>query len=309
MFFKDPYKEQLIKRIESLIAGSNFEKANNLCLEVLEKDPDDSDMLRLVNLIEQKVQEENEKHLDQVLADLQPLWQEEKYLEIIQKLNEVKKYSKEYPPLIAAISKAESKYRGLLEKREEADLGQIKKELEQLFVEKDLDKVIERCLEIDGSSLKNKALQDLSKAMKINVIDVQLEEKKDFLRSDKYDEILNFLGNLKNISPGYEKLLNLIEEIRLRKINNVSAEREEVSFQAVDHVKDLLRLEKYEEAYLAAQELVVFNPNSKLAQGLLQQADVKFNALLHDQTAQQIKDSLPKLKEDYRTNKDDYTTI
>ena len=38
MFFKDPYKEQVVKRIESLIAGSN-EKANNLCLEVLEKIP------------------------------------------------------------------------------------------------------------------------------------------------------------------------------------------------------------------------------------------------------------------------------
>lgn len=309
MFFRDPYKDQLIKRIESLIAAGSFEKANNLCLEVLEKDPDDTDMLKLVNLIEQRVQQENEKRIDQVLVDIKPLWEEEKYLEIIQKLNEVKKYSKDYPPLIEAISKAESKYRNLLEERQGEDFKKLQAEFDKFFAKQDLDQVIEKCLEIDNSSLKSKKMEELSEAMKIKVIDVQLDEKKDFLRSDKYDEILNFLSNLKNISPRYQKLLTLIEEIKLRKINNVSAEREETSFQAVDHVKDLLRLGKYEEAYQAAQELLVFNPNSQIAKTLLADAEEKFNQLLHDETAGQIKKSLPKLKEDYQKNKDEYTTL
>lgn len=309
MFFRDPYKDQLIKRIESLIAGGNFEKANDLCSEVLEKQPDDADMLRLVNLIEEKVQEANEKKIDEVLDDLDDLWKEQKYLAIIQRLNEVKKYSKDYMPLVEALSKAESAYRKEVEKGQSEELKKVRQNFADLLKEKKLDEIIERCLTIDNNPIKNPALAAISKEMKQEVVNVQLNDKKEFLRSDKYDEILGFLQNLTNITPRYPKLTDLIEEIKLRKVSNISAEREETSYQAVDHVKDLLRLGNYEAAYLAAQELKVFNPGSKIAEKLFKEAEAKFNNILRDETAEQIEKSLPALKEDYAKNKDEYKKL
>lgn len=309
MFFRDPYKDQLIKRIESLIAAGSFEKANDLCSEVLEKEPEDADMQRLVNLIEEKVQEANEKRIDEVLENLASLWKEEKYLEIIQKLNDVKKYSKSYPPLLDALSKAESAYRKRLEKGQSEELKKVRQKFADLLKEKKLDEIVEKCLDIDNSPIKNPALIALAAEMKVEVVDAQLTEKKDFLKSDKYDEILGFLQNLTNITPKYQKLLNLIEEIKLRKINNISAEREETSYQAVDKVKDLLRLGNYEAAYAAAQELKIFNPGSRIAEQLFQEAEAKFNNILRDETAEQIKKAKPAIKEDYLKNKDQYRKI
>ncbi len=309
MFFRDPYKDQLVKRIETLIAGGNFEKANNLCLEVLEKEPDDADMIRLVALIEQRVQSENEKRIDDVLQELEPLWKQAKYLEIIQRLTDVKKYSKDYAPLLQAMSKAQSEYRKIAENNAKEEFKKIEVEFEELLKENRLDEVVSKCIEIENSQLKTPEMLAMADKFKLKVVDIQLNNSKDLIKSDNYDEALSYLENLKNIAPRYEKLHNIIEETKFRRVNNISAEHQETAYKAVNNVKDLLRLEKYEEAYQAAQELVVYNPNSKIAKQLLKESESKFNNQLRDETVAQIEKDKPALKDDYQKNKDNYKRI
>lgn len=309
MFWDDPYQKQIIKNIESLIAAKEFQKAQDACNEILESNPDNTKVIRMLDIIDRKVQEENEDKINAAMKDLAPLWEKEEYSKIIRKLHELKEYSPNYEPLIQEITRAETEYRVELNKEQEKEVEEVKKSFEKLFSEDKLDDVIQKCHELENSRIKNEELVAYSKEIRKRLIDTQLANKKDFLAGDHYDEILSFLEGLSQISPGYKKVSNLIEEIKLRKVNNVSLEQEETSFEAVDNVKTLLKLGKYEEALVAAKELQIYNPSSKVVDGLVKEAEEKFHQEMDEETSEQIKESEKKMKEEREKNPDDYTTL
>ncbi|MBT4456174.1 hypothetical protein HOC54_03460, partial [Candidatus Peregrinibacteria bacterium] len=134
-------------------------------------------------------------------------------------------------------------------------------------------------------------------------------KKKELINSTKFEDIRGFIKDLKKIDETSKTIKNLENYISRRQMGNQVENIEEFVFASEDSLATLVKLKKFEEAIIVANEILKTNPDNKKVRKNLKKAKRKAFFKNQKEVARKIKLSLPKLKEEYKKNKSNFVRI
>jgi tetratricopeptide (TPR) repeat protein len=289
-----------IGKIKTLMAQDKFVEAHRGCLEILRFDPDNIAAIKIKKKIEAIVKRKNIESLKEDIKNLKPLLEQKKYEELLEHLKSLEPFINDYSPLKHFIIKAQKAYRKDIkheqERYYEVQVGLIKK----LIKEKDYEPALKKAESLQKAEIKLEKTTALMKSIRKQWIESELQSHSQFLKSEKYEDILLFLQKLKGISGKNKKLNNLI--IKFKKANSVHniEKKKDFIFTGTEKIKTLLQLKKYDKAALAAKEILDIDPANKQVRKMFLSANRSEIRRMNKALLKQMSDSTKELKKSYK---------
>lgn len=302
------YFDQLEQKINFFLTEKKYKEAFNLCKEAILQYPNESRFLKIKNKIEQAVEDENEKIIEEKLEQIKPLRKQEKYLEILKIIKELLSASPNNSKLKSLYAETEIAYRKQYEKlkrefhkRQEERLSEILKNnpgqlLEELFI-------------LEKENPGNQDIKKLVTEFEDKLIAQKIADKKELLESGKYDVIENFLDELRKINKLNTRIQDVEQQIKSRKLEGQIVQSKEYVYSGEKHLDTLMKLGKFDKAVQVCEEILRVNPNDQLAMEILTKAKKKYLRQLKYQTADSITKNYPELKSDYAKDKSKFIKL
>lgn len=302
------YFEQIEQKINHLLSEKKYAAAYSLCKEFLLKYPDEKFFFKLKKRVEDEIRDENQSIIKEKLNELQPLWDEGKYEEILKILRELSLLNPENGKIKSWYRKASSAYQ---EKLSQLTSQFTKKQSEKLnqLLEKDPDRLLDELFYIERNNAKNIEILRMTNFFRDKLITKKISTKQDFLKSEKYDSINNFIEDLKRIDPNNNQIKKLQDEVLKRKSKSQSSEKISYIYKSEKQLETLMKLKKYDKALKAAQEILSIDPNNAKVQKILQKAERKFFKQSREATIDLIMANRDQLKEQYKKDKTKFIKI
>jgi len=155
----------------------------------------------------------------------------------------------------------------------------------------------------------NAKIKALVKKYREKIIEKEVKKKKELLNSNKFDDIESFIDNLKRIDDSSVTIKNIQKYILRRKMGHQVENIEEFIYSGEESLSTLMKLKKYEEAEGVAREILRTSPDNRKVKRILRKAGRKAFFLNQKEVAKTIIKSFPKLKENYKKNKQDFIRI
>jgi len=302
------YFEQAEQNIEILISEEKFKEAYEKCKRYSLQFPDENIFQKLKEKIEEKVQEKNEKVIDERINEAKSLWKENDYVEILNKLKPLLKIDPENSKLRNLISKAQEKYKVKVEKlQKEFEKTQVEK-LNKLL-EEDEKSLMEELFLLEKNNPGNKQILKLTSDFRNKLIRKKIKEKSDLIRSEKYDDIENFISQLKKIDKKNSQTEKLEKSIKLQKHDTQLGEKSEYLYKSHTHLDTLMRLKKFDKAIKVANEILETNKNNKKVLKILKKAENLYFKSTKKASIESINESLQILSEEYEKDKTQFVKI
>ncbi len=305
---KSAYLIQIEQKIESLISGKKYKEAHDLCLYILEKDPDNRVFIKLKTKVEEFADEENTKIIKERLKEVKKLKKEERYSEALTLLKTLEKISPNNKSLEEEHKETQESY---IEKIKKQQKEFNKKQTERLeeILKNSPEKLLEELVRIEKQNPGNKTVQDLGKTFREELIKKKIKEKKELLNSTKFEIIGNFLTELRKIEKNSPAIMKLSKEIDGRKRENLEEEEKEFIYGGTKHLDTLMKLKKFDKAIQVAKEILSVNKKNKIAQQTLKKAEKKLFKQSKNLSIENIYQNLEKLKEEYKSDKNNFVKI
>lgn len=300
---------EAIERIKGLMLRGLWGEAHRACLEVLRVDPQNLKVIKIKNKIERIVQKKNRKSIKGDLKKLQPLWNEKKYEELLENLNQLAPYTEDYPPLRKIIHKAQHKY----EKQISADQNQYFNEtiayIDGLKQQKKYEEAYREAERLKILNIHSKKIQKYIAQLRKEWIDHKIESAKSLLDSDKYEDIIVFLQGLRQIDAKSEKVINLINSVKKRyEIYKIEQKRDFI-YTTLEKVRTLYQKRKYYKALQAAEVVIDIVPGNQKAKSLYLKSKKKHEKNVTKELFKQMNESRKQIENDRQKNKDKFVRI
>lgn len=299
---------QTRRNIELLISQKKFREAHNLCNDILSRYPEERDFEKMREFIEKKSEKANEELIEEKIKELDPLWDQEKYPEILSAI----KYLFKYAPNNDKLKKLYIKAQGLYTKQ----VGELKKQfqkektekLNRLF-EEDPDHLMNELYILERTNPGNQDILKLSKSFREKLVHKKLANKDELLNSGKYDVIDNFILELKKIDESNVEIMKLEKIVKQKKLNNQKEQKKEFIYKGENYLSTLIGLKKFAEAIRVAQEVLSIDADDPEAKKLLAKAQEGYYKQTTDQSIDMIDRDLPKLKAQYENDKSKFIKL
>lgn len=301
--------EQYIDRAELLAKEGKVKDAFTLCRKVLEADPENSRALSLERLIEEAIRNINDQAIDQKIEALKPLWEQGAYDQIIRELKEMYHYAPHNPKLESALAQAEALYRGAVEKQSMDKTQQYAVELEEIFVRKEYDTILETIQKNQRFAGEEPKVQKIHDQYRKKIVSARLEEKKELFKSEKYEDIVNFLYGLQHIDPQNADVLELLRTYRKKLLEQQLDSKQDYILKAEQNIKTLYQLGKFDKAVEACDELLRTDAGNKLAASTKKEAQAKYAAILQEETENFIAKTATDLSAEQKQHPEDFISI
>lgn len=302
------YLKQIEQKIHSLLSEKRLKESYNLCKSVLEQNPGNRVFEKLKKRIEEAIVHENEKLIERKLKEVKKLWKEEKYADILTILKELlridpenRKLKKEYDKVQKAYLKKTEELKSQFKERQSERLNKILDDFP--------DRLPNELITLEMNNPGNKTVQDLAKQFREKLISKKLNEKKELLKSDKYDVIQNFLEDLKKIEKENPMIKKMEKEVDRRKRDTMLEEKGEFVYGGSKHLDTLMKLKKYDKALQVAKEILAVDPNNKAANKILKKAERKLYSQTKNMSVDKILSEKENLKKEYQDNKENFIKI
>lgn len=302
------YFEQVEQKINHLLAEKKFAAAYSLCKEFLLKYPDERFFLKLKKRVEEEIRDENQRIIKEKLNELQPLWNAEKYDEILKTLRELSHLDPENGKIKSLYKKAAVAYEEKLSKLTSQFTKQQSEKLNQLL-EKNPDRLLDELFYIERNNAKNIEVLRMTNSFRDKLITKKIASKQDLLKSEKYDAVHNFIEDLKRIDPNNNQIKKIEEEVLNRKTKTQLREKVSYIYQSEKQLETLMKLKKYDKVLKAAQELLNIDPNNAKVQKILQKAEKKFFKQSRETTIDLITKNRDQLKDQYKKDKSNFIKL
>jgi tetratricopeptide (TPR) repeat protein len=305
---RSAYLIQNEQKVKSLISEKRYEDAYNLCINILKEYPDDGVFIKLINHIRDLSEEETENLVHQKLEEIRQLKKEERYSEALTKLKNLKQISPVNRTLDKEHYKIQKLYlKQLNKKRKKFKKDQIKR-FEKILEEKPQDLLSELVL-VEKNNPGNQDVQELGTMFREKLINKKINEKKDLLESNKFDAITNFLIELGKINKKSPLIINLEKKIEKRKHQEIATQQNEFVYEGIKHLDTLMKLKKFDKAIQVSKEILSVHNKNKTVQRILKKAERKLFKQSKNLSIENIQKNLEKLKEDYKSNKENFIKI
>ncbi|GEM_PF-983739 len=274
--------------IQNLIADRKLPEAWRACLEVLRIDPENVKVIRFRNKIEKMVRKVNKKAIKKDLKDLQPLWHEKKYDELLTGLKKLLPYQADYPRLEKIILKAQKTYnKELLAIQKKYFAGQYE-QIRSLVNEKKYQQAVTVADKLLPLNFKLQKIKKILRKIRKSWVDLLLKQNEALLQSSKFEDMLLFCTQLKNIDPDSTKVNRLTRSIKNAYQQYRIEEKREFIYSSLEKIRTLLQLKKYEKALEALEEILAIDPYNREGRSLYKKAKQKTAALIEGEVITQM---------------------
>jgi tetratricopeptide (TPR) repeat protein len=278
-----------LKEIESLIVSDKLKEAYNLCNKLLLNFPESYRLQRQKSKIEKLVFKKNLQLVKDDMDKLKPLWKDHKYSEIAIKLKELQKFVPGYAPLQNQLEKAQNLLLKEKSHEQQHTLAQYLNAAQKYMNEANYKEAI--------TTLKRILLKlpdhEQAKAMLIKAkdlyVDQQIKDREFLLKSDKFDEIAEFIKHLKAVNPDSPKIDALIEKLSKREEMARKFEKMDFTYKSYEDLLVLFQKQKYQACIKGLEELVAMEKDNFKALELLKLAKSKFDKQLTKEIIAKIK--------------------
>lgn len=304
----EPYLEQLEQKINRLIAEGDLEKAYVLCKDFLEKFPDLTTLVKLKAKIEDKIVIRNKKIIENKIDELNPLWKEEKYVEIIQALKEIAKLAPENKKIIKLLQKAQKAYQEKIENLKTEFNKAQRKRLDELLNTNE-EELMDALFTLEKNNPGNQEVLALTNNYRDSLIANKIKTKKNLIYSDKYTDLENFLTQLKRIDNKNPRIPEIETFIKQRHHRTQIDEKQEFVYTGKQQLETLMKIKKYDKAIHVAEEILEADKEDKEVKKILKEAKRKFFKETKKLTTNEILKTQASQKEEYLKNKSQFIKI
>ncbi len=298
-----------INKIKELVNNEEYQSAYQLCIQLINADPDNTKAIRLKQKIEKKVEKENQLKIDIELEKLNPLWKKQQYIEIIQKLQELLKYAPNYQRIKTLLEKANKKAavkqqseinNFITTKISEAkQLASIKNFSDALIIESQLQRY----------KNSHPIIEKTFSKIRINYADFELKQHTTLLNSKQHKDIIDFLDKLIKKAPDYLKLKKIKSRHLANYLTSQQTQQKEYLFQGIEDIKTLYQKKKYDKVIKATQELLQIDKTNPQAKDLQRKAIKKQERIMQKEISNQIKSDYIEGKALYKSDKSNFIKL
>lgn len=290
-----PMKEY-IQLINDHLKQNRLSEAINLSSKILQQDPENTTITRLFNKAQKLLEQQNTRIVDQKITTIKPLIAKSLFKEALKQLQELLNYTPNHQKLHSLIQEVQAQYHQQQQNLATDFIQQTLSQLQIAIQNNDdtqffsQEALVHKFLE-NAPSLRAKLID-----LRHQLIDQKLQAKEEFLNSDKFEQILEFITELQKIEPEYQNLKELQTAIKNRYLLQKENQEKEYIFQGNENIKTLYQKEKYDKAITAAKEILAFDKGNKQAKNLLQKSINKQNKEMNTEVASKIKQNFPDLQ-------------
>lgn len=302
------YFEQAARNIEILLHDQKYKEAYQRCIDLLNQFPEEKILLKLKDKIEREVEERNEGIVDQTIEELKPLWKEEEYAEIINKLKPLLKLRVETEKINELIAKAQDRYK---EKMSEMQKNFEKKQKEKLdiLLADDESGLLSELFLLEQGNVGNQEVLQITSEYRDKLIQKKIKEKQDLIESGKYDVISSLIEQLKKIDKTNTRIAGLERKIKEHQHNIQLSKKKEFIYESEKHLDTLMRLAKYDKALKVSEEILSIDEDDKKALSSKHKATKKLLVQTRKETVQKIKAESENNKKQYLEDKENFIRI
>lgn len=306
---EEAFFRQIRRNIESLIVEGNLTEAYIRCKEILEKHPNQKGIIDLKKEVEEKMVAENREIIKTGIKEVKSLSNKNNKEQALKKLKELLDLSPNNENLKRLYLKIQKRYKNELDKARKVFLNHKTEELQKLMDIDDMTKLLQVLQTLSREYQENKEIQALAKSYREKIVEKEIRKKEELLSSTKFDDIDGFLNDLKKIDESSSAIKNVEAYIRKRKMGNQVENVEEFIFSSEDNLITLMKLKKYEEAVIVANEILKTSPENNNVKRILKKAKRKAFFLNQKEAVRRILQRLPALKAEYKKNKANFIRI
>jgi len=305
----EAYFHQLRRNIETLVAEGKLTEAFNQCNEVLQKHPDQEVFVDFKKTVAKKMLEKNKEKVKEGLKEVKTLRKNDRTEEALRKIKSLLELSPNNEKLKRLYLKVQKKYKRKLEETEGKFLEQKKKTFQDLVKKDQITQLLKELDTTESEYLGDKNIMTLVQSTREAVIQAAIAKKKELLNSTKFDDIRNFIQDLKNINKKSPIIKKLEDGIKRKQMGENIWNMEEFIYTGEHNLETLMKLGKYEEALVVSKELLKTDPENKEVKKIYKKARRKAFFQNRKETIKNIKEKLPSLKAEYQKNKENFVSI
>jgi len=301
--------KEAIGEIRGLMRQEKWKEAHRACLEILRFDPENIKIIRLKNKIEKAVKKINRGSIEQDLKNLEPLWKEKKYQELLEYLKKLQPYAVDVPKISGLIIKAGKEYQKQLLAEQEQYLQQELKQINDLAAASKFADAVKAADKLLALHLDEEKIREVLKTLKRDWIEYELRQNQGLTGGEKYEDILLFYQGLLHIDGKSDKIKKLIGVTKKKyQVYRVQQKRELI-YKQLEKIKTLYQMGRYEQVMELTEEILGIDPLNKEAKFYLVKAGRKAEKTLDREIFLQMKNARSQLKSEMRLNRKNVTRI
>jgi len=305
----EAFELQLKRNIEISIADGRLGDAFEECTKILDKSPGNPLFVNLKRTIEAKMFELNKEKIKAGVQEAEKLFKEKNTVGALQKIRELLTLAPNDSSLIRLHGKFQERYKEEADKSEKQFIHTKEEVLKKLLDTDSYSILLQEIDELESSYMGNKDVMSLAARTREALIQKEIANKKDLLSSGKFEEIFDFIDDLKNIKKDSKALLDLEAIMKKHQAGSAMRTIGDFVYSGVNDLDTLMKLKKYNEAVQVSEELLEVNPGDEKIRTIYKNAKRKAFAMSKNEAVAVIEKSLPALKEEYKTNKDNFVTL
>lgn len=298
-----------IDEIKGFMRVQKWKEAHRACLEILRFDPENIKIIRLKNKIEKAVRKINRSSIEQDLRNLQPLWKEKKYEELLEYLKKLQPFAVDVPKISGLIIKAGKEYKKQLIAQQEQYIEQEIKEINALSEALKFAEAVKAADKLLSAQFDEARIRSLLRRLKKDWIEYELQRNIGLTDGEKYEDILLFYQGLLHIDGKSEKVKKLIEITKKKYQIYRVQQRRELIYKQMEKIKTLYQMGRYEQVMDLTEEILGVDPQNKEAKFYLVKAGRKAGKTLDREIFRQMKNARARLKADMKVNRKNVTRI
>ncbi len=303
-----PYFEQIEQNINMLLSDKKYKEAYKLCVDFLNKFPEERTFIKLKEKIEEEVADENAKIIEEKINSTSKFFETKNYAEILRTLQPLLKLAPNHKRLQKEILQAQELYKDQIEDTQESFLKKQREKLEKILKENP-ELILDELIYIERNQPGNHQVENLINEYKEKYINKKIDEKKELINSDKFDSIYHFIEQLRKVDDKNATLNNLETKIKNRQHGNQIDETKEFVFSSENHLLTLMKIKKYDKAIKVAEEILESDKNNTRVAKILKEAQDKFYSQSRDTVAELIVQTNKTMDNEYQQNKDGFITL
>jgi len=305
----EAFEIQLKRNIETLVADGKFSEAFEECTKILDKSPNNQLFINLKKSIEAKMQELNKEKVSVGAKEAKKLFKAKDIVGALKKIRELLILAPNDSTLIRLHGKFQEKYKKEMDKNEKEFISVKEEDFKKLLDAESYSILLQEIDQLESSYMGNKDVMSLATRAREALIQKELSNKKELLLSAKFDEIFDFINDLKNIKKDSKTLLDLEAVMKKRQAGSAMRTIGDFVYSGVNDLDTLMKLKKYNEAVQVSEELLEINPGDEKIRSIYKDAKRKSFTSSRNEAVAVIEKSLPALKEEYKVNKDNFVRL
>ena len=254
-----------LQDIKILIKEEKFTQANKMLNQVLLRESQNQEALKLKRELQNLAYNKNIQLVDQKILDYQQLYLEKKYTQLIPKLKKLQTYAPGYSKLDKFVLKVYKEYEKTVQDKQGGTIKTLQNSSDNHIAKNDGKQAI---LEIENYAIKhqeNPVFQKMVLETKRKVIDNKLIRNKKALKKLNAPSKFEFLKKLYQIDITYPRIQKELYKAK-KELEIYDKKHKKVYLrEAKIQLKIMYNQKKYPECIQACKELLKVFPNNKVA--------------------------------------------